>query len=40
LKNDPLEQHDLFKVEGEKVKELNALLMDHLQKAGQVPWQK
>tara|TARA_R110002049_G_scaffold28018_4_gene96626 strand:+ start:36846 stop:38216 length:1371 start_codon:yes stop_codon:yes gene_type:complete len=40
LKNDPLEQNNLIDEEPEKYKELNSLLMQHIQKAGKVPWQK
>ena len=40
LQSDPAEQNDLSDSEPEKFKELNALMMKHLQKGGQVPWQK
>ena len=39
LKDDPMEANDLFDTEKEKARELSKLLMKHLQKAGQVPWQ-
>lgn len=39
LKDDPLEENNLIKEKPEKYKELNALLMKHLQEAGKVPWQ-
>lgn len=40
LKDDPKEQKDLIKVNPDVYKKLNALLMEHIQKSGQVPWQK
>lgn len=40
LSEDPQEEHNLIDQEPEKYKELNALLMQHLQEAGKVPWQK
>ena len=40
LTTDPREQRDLSASETEKFEELNALMMKHLQKGGQVPWQK
>ncbi|MEM7369435.1 MAG: sulfatase-like hydrolase/transferase [Bacteroidota bacterium] len=40
LAQDPLEEHDLIEDKPDKFKELNGLLMKHLQKAGQVPWQR
>lgn len=40
LKTDPLEQKNLIEIETEKYQELNAILMQHIQNAGQVPWQK
>ena len=40
LKQDPLEQTNLIKTEPEKYKELNTLLMEHIQAGGQIPWQK
>lgn len=40
LKNDPLEQEDLFKSEPEVVKVLNQLLMKHIQEGGKTPWQR
>ncbi len=39
LEDDPLEENNLIKEKPEKYKELNALLMKHLQEAGKVPWQ-
>lgn len=40
LAADPKEKNNLIESESEKYKELNALLMKHLQEAGKVPWQK
>ncbi|MDW3649035.1 MAG: sulfatase-like hydrolase/transferase [Bacteroidia bacterium] len=40
LPEDPLEENNLIEEETDKYQELNALLMKHLQKAGQVPWQR
>ena len=40
LTEDPAEQNNVIESEPEKFKELNALLMKHLQAAGKVPWQK
>lgn len=40
LAEDPLEERNLIKEQPEKYKELNALLMKHLQEAGKVPWQE
>jgi arylsulfatase A-like enzyme len=40
LKEDPLEKKDLMKTEPGMVKELNQLLMKHIQEAGKTPWQK
>lgn len=40
LKDDPLEENNLIEQEPEKYQELNKLLMQHIQKGGQVPWQK
>ncbi|MDF9799617.1 arylsulfatase A-like enzyme [Catalinimonas alkaloidigena] len=40
LKDDPQEQNNLMEEEPEKYEELNKLLMQHIQKGGQVPWQK
>ena len=40
LKDDPLEQNNLISQENEKYQHLNKLLMKHIQKGGQVPWQK
>lgn len=40
LREDPAEENNLIDAEPEKFKELNALLMKHLQKGGKVPWQK
>jgi arylsulfatase A-like enzyme len=40
LKTDPYEEHDLIEENPEKVRELNQLMMMHLQKAGSVPWQR
>lgn len=40
LAQDPQERTDLFASEPDKARELNALLMQHLQEGGKVPWQK
>lgn len=40
LKNDPLEERNLIEQEVEKYKELNTILMEHIQVGGQTPWQK
>ncbi len=40
LAEDPLEQKNLMQSEPEKYRELNMLLMEHIQKGGKVPWQK
>jgi len=40
LRTDPLEENNLIAIETEKYEELNKLLMQHIQKGGQVPWQK
>ncbi|MGI9550396.1 MAG: sulfatase-like hydrolase/transferase [Aurantibacter sp.] len=40
LRKDPLEQKNLIEREPEKYKELNALLMEHIQIGGRTPWQK
>jgi len=40
LEEDPLEENNLMEAQPEKYKELNKLLMQHIQKGGQVPWQK
>jgi len=40
LKEDPLEQKNRIDIEIDKYQELNAILMEHIQKGGQVPWQK
>ena len=40
LKNDPLEQNNTIEQNVEVHKELNSILMKHIQKAGRVPWQK
>lgn len=40
LKDDPQEQNNLMEEEPEKYEELNKLMMQHIQKGGQVPWQK
>lgn len=40
LKRDPREQNNLIREYPEKTRELNTLMMKHLQKAGSVPWQK
>ena len=40
LKDDPKEQNNLIEEEKEKYRELNKLLMTHIQKGGRVPWQK
>ncbi len=40
LKDDPLETNNLVEQEPEKLQELNEVLMKHIQKGGQVPWQK
>lgn len=39
LANDPMEAQNLIEDESEKYKELNALLMAHIQVGGQIPWQ-
>lgn len=39
LKKDPLERNNLIGKEPEKYKELNSLLMKHIQLGGKVPWQ-
>jgi arylsulfatase A-like enzyme len=40
LEDDPLEQNDVVKSNPEVFKKLNALLMQHIQEGGKVPWQK
>lgn len=40
LAEDPREQHNVIKEYPSKARELNALLMKHIQKSGSVPWQK
>ncbi len=40
LKVDPQEREDLSASEPDKFKELNALMMKHLQEGGKVPWQR
>lgn len=40
LKNDPQENQNLVDQEVEKYKELNSILMEHIQAGGQIPWQK
>ncbi len=40
LAKDPLEKNNLINEEPEKYKELNKLLMQHIQQGGQVPWQR
>lgn len=40
LKNDPMESQDLIKAEQEIYKEMNNLLMQHIQEGGKTPWQK
>lgn len=40
LKNDPQESQDLIKAEPEIFKELNNLLIQHIQEGGKTPWQK
>lgn len=40
LADDPLEENNLIDIETEKARELNALLMKHIQKRGSVPWKK
>jgi len=40
LKNDPMENQDLIKAEPEIFKEMNNLLMQHIQEGGKTPWQK
>jgi len=40
LKDDPYEKNDLLESKPDKVRELNALLQQHIQKGGSVPWQK
>ncbi|MCK5441439.1 MAG: sulfatase-like hydrolase/transferase, partial [Maribacter sp.] len=39
LANDSMEAHNLIVAEPEKYKELNTLLMAHIQMGGQIPWQ-
>lgn len=39
LAEDPLEEHNLIDENPEKFRELNALMMKHLQEGGKVPWQ-
>lgn len=40
LKEDPLEQNNVIAQQPEVYKQLNNLLMMHIQKSGQVPWQQ
>ncbi|WP_339786321.1 sulfatase-like hydrolase/transferase [uncultured Imperialibacter sp.] len=40
LKEDPKEEKDVIKENPDVYKKLNALLMQHIQQGGQVPWQK
>lgn len=40
LLQDPLEENNLIEEKKEKYQELNKLMMEHIQKGGQVPWQK
>lgn len=40
LREDPLEENDLTEAEPEKFRELNKLLMKHIQQGGRIPWQK
>jgi len=40
LKSDPQEKQNLIQQEVEKYKELNSILMEHIQVGGQTPWQK
>ena len=40
LKEDPLEQKNRIDIDIEKYQELNTILMQYIQKGGQVPWQK
>ena len=39
LKEDPYEENNLIKAFPEKYKELNNILMEHIQRGGRVPWQ-
>ena len=39
LKEDPAEENNLIEQEPEKFKELNAIMMKHLQEGGKTPWQ-
>ncbi|MEO9892147.1 sulfatase-like hydrolase/transferase [Aurantibacter sp.] len=40
LSTDPLEENNLIEQEPEKYRELNSILMKHIQVGGSVPWQK
>ena len=40
LSDDPREQKNLIDQEPEKYKELNAILMEHIQMGGRTPWQR
>lgn len=40
LKTDPKEENDLIKSELEIYKEMNSILMQHIQEGGNTPWQK
>ena len=40
LEADPLEKQDLIQQQPERFRQLNALLMQHIQVGGQVPWQR
>jgi hypothetical protein len=40
LLQDPQEENNLMDSEEEKYRELNKLMMQHIQQGGQVPWQR
>ena len=40
LSDDPTEEHNLIHDHPDKYKELNAIMMDFIQRGGRVPWQK
>ena len=40
LRIDPLEKSNVIKEQPQVYKKLNALLMQHIQESGRVPWQK
>ena len=40
LKTDPKEENDLIKSQPELYKEMNSILMQHIQEGGKTPWQK